>query len=215
MASSCNLQLYLCQMQNELQKVSNEGSQFSDIFEKIQADKAQLSTESKRLNSDTHDTLSKLSMQMNNETERQEALVECFRLVKRWHVYLLQLIYYMSYTPYESEEESFHLRQLGDSLLNSVSEVNNLEFIDPSDRYVVLKGAKWGNHIIGSSEQEASNSMVTAYNKQQGDHPPSSSNTDQHTRKVQRPWNSRQGNNNSRGRPLQRGFKRRENKNQS
>ncbi|VDL55675.1 unnamed protein product [Hymenolepis diminuta] len=129
--------LNVTKMQNELQKVSNEGSQFSDIFEKIQADKAQLSTESKRLNSDTHDTLSKLS------------------------------------------------------------------------------GAKWGNHIIGSSEQEASNSMVTAYNKQQGDHPPSSSNTDQHTRKVQRPWNSRQGNNNSRGRPLQRGFKRRENKNQS
>lgn len=39
----------------------------------------------------------------------------------------------------ESEEESSHLRQLGDSLLNSVSEVNELEFIDPSDRYVVLK----------------------------------------------------------------------------
>ncbi|KAM3180357.1 hypothetical protein ACTXT7_016436 [Hymenolepis weldensis] len=166
----------LNKMQNELQKVSNEGSQFSDIFEKIQADKAQLSTESKRLNSDTRNALSKLS---------------------------------------ESEEESFHLRQLGDSLLNSVSEVNDLEFIDPSDRYVVLKGAKWGNHIIGSSEQEASNPMVTANNKQQGEHPPSSSNTDQYTRKVQRPWNNRQGNNNNRGRPFQRGFKRRENKNQS
>lgn len=57
--------------------------------------------------------------------------------------------------------------------------------------------------------------MVTANNKQLGEHPPSSSNTDQNTRKFQRPWNNRQGNNNSRGRLFQRGFKRRENKNQS
>lgn len=54
--------LNVTKMQNELQKVSNEGSQFSDIFEKIQADKAQLSTESKRLNSDTHNALNKLSV---------------------------------------------------------------------------------------------------------------------------------------------------------
>ncbi|VDO03858.1 unnamed protein product [Rodentolepis nana] len=169
-----------------------------DVDDKFAVDKKRLFTEVHSLRLLTQECLESLSKDCINENE---AYVDYFRLVKKWYWHLLLLITYINYTPcVDRSDKSAYIRHLGEELLSSISEINYMDVIDPSERFVVLVGGtlnkKMENNSQGSTEQQApKDSDPSARFHPSSNFGQRTSNNHSNFQRPNRSWNNRQGNN--------------------
>nr|CDS32322.1 expressed protein [Hymenolepis microstoma] len=201
MVLSYNFENHIAQMEENLLDLINNISVFIsyelELDDKYSTDKKRLFNDTHRLRLRTQERLESLSKSCINE---DEAFVDYFRLVKLCYWHLLMLITYINYTPYsERADKSSYLRQLGEDLLSSVSEINYMDFIHPSEKFEVLEGGSLNKRVEsntqGSTEQPSPNdSDSTTRIHSSSNFGQRTPNNHSNSQRPNRSWNNRQGN---------------------